>query len=74
MAKRVVAGRMMQVPNKKAHRLAAREYLAVWVEDEDGRNEECLLFTESQVRVARERAAKNPEDVTKKGWLANLID
>lgn len=71
---RVVAGRQIMVENLGRKPAANKWYLAVWVEDPDGKNEECLLFTESQIRVARERARKNPEDLTRKSLLTDILD
>jgi hypothetical protein len=44
------------------------------VEDANGRNERCLLFTPAQLRVAEERARKNREDLPKKDRLFDVID
>ena len=52
---------------------AGKYYLAMLV-GEDG-NERPLLLTESQIQVALERAAKNPEDIQSKpcGFWDRLI-
>jgi hypothetical protein len=34
----------------------------------------CLLFTENQIMTAKARADKNPEDIPKKGFFADLFD
>ena len=72
---RVVKGRLIKVENTKKPKFSnANDTLfAVQVEDANGSNERCLLFTESQIQVAEKRAAKNPEDLTKKGFLVNLL-
>jgi len=46
----------------------------VQVEDEDGSNERCILFTQDEIDKAQERANKNPEDLTEKGFFTNLFD
>ena len=74
----VKKGHLVKVANtqrkilKSGHQTGAGTYVAVWVEEEG--KEECLLFTENQIEVARKRAAKNPEDIPKKGWLTDLLD
>lgn len=73
---KVKAGRLIKVWNteKKKFSNAAPKYISVWVEDADGKNERCLLFTEKQIQVAEERAKKNAEDITSKGFITDLID
>jgi len=71
--KRVTSGRLIKVLNENKHRLANEQYFSVWVEDADGSNERCILFTENEIKIAEERAAKNPEDLTSKGFFANLF-
>lgn len=72
----VVKGRLIRVRNLKrpVFTTAARDYFAVQVEDANGKNERCLLFTENEIRVAKKRAARNPEDLTKKGFVVDMID
>jgi hypothetical protein len=71
-------GHLVKVANtnrkklKSGHETGASAYVAVWVQENN--QEECLLFTENQIEVARKRAAKNPEDIPKKGWLTDLLD
>lgn len=72
--KRIRAGRLQRVDNKDRKFGSALEYFALWVEDSNGKNERCLLFTEKEIKAAEKRAAKNPEDLTKKGWLTDLLD
>lgn len=71
----VVGGRMIRVKNtnKKKFSNAKDEYLAVWMEDSTGHNEECLLFTEKEIAAARKRALRNPEDCTKMNVIADLL-
>jgi hypothetical protein len=71
---RVVAGRIIPVYNKKRKSAANKSYYSVWVEDADGKNERCILLTEYQIKTAEERARKNPEDCTQKGFITDLLD
>lgn len=71
---RVKQGRLIEVENKERRFGSANNYVAVWVEDADGKNERCLLLTKAEVRKATERASKNMEDLTKKDFLTNLFD
>lgn len=73
---RVVAGRLIPVYNKQrlAFSNAKKKYMAVWVEDSNGKNERCLLLTDKELECAEYRAKKNPEDCPKKGLIADLLD
>lgn len=73
---KVKAGRLIRVWNdqKKKFSNAAPEYVSVWVEDADGKNERCLLFTNHEIQVAEERAKKNLEDLTDKSIFTDLLD
>lgn len=73
---RVVKGRFVRVKNtdKKKFSSANEEYMAIWVENADGKSERCLLFTDDQIQEAEFRASRNKEDLTKKGFLADLFD
>ena len=73
---KVVAGRLIAVWNteRKAFSNSKDRYTAVWVEDENGEGERCLLFTEREIKAAEYRASKNPEDLPSKGWWTNLTD
>jgi hypothetical protein len=73
---RVKAGRLIRVWNEQKAKFsnAAPEYISVWVEDADGKNERCLLFTYHEIQVAQERATKNLEDLTEKSLLNDIID
>lgn len=73
MAK-VVKGRLIEVENKDRKFGSAESYIAVQVEDADGTNERCILFTQDEINKAYERAKKNPEDLTEKGFFTNLFD
>lgn len=71
---KVKRGRLIDVENQERKFGSALGYIAVWVEDSDGSNERCLLFTEKEIKKAEKRAKYNPEDLTKKGWFRDLID
>lgn len=73
---KVKAGRLIRVWNseKKKFSNAAAKYVSVWVEDADGSNERCLLFTEKEIKAAELRASKNLEDLTNKNFLTDLVD
>ena len=73
---RIKAGRLIKVWNteKKKFSNAKPWYISVWVEDADGKNERCLLFTEKEIQAAERRAAANQEDLTKKDFVTNLVD
>jgi hypothetical protein len=72
----VVKGRLIKVENTKRPGFsnADKEYVAVQVEDANGKNERCLLFTTEQIAAAEKRASRNPEDLTKKGFIVNILD
>ena len=74
MSKRVKAGRLFKVENKDRSFGSAKSYNAIWVDDENGKNERCLLFTDAEILNAETRANKNIEDLTKKSFLADLLD
>ena len=71
---KVRAGRLIRVENKIKKAAANREYFALWVEDEDGDNERCILLTDKELERAEYRASKNPEDLPDKSFFADLID
>lgn len=71
---RVKAGRLIRVWNQDKKPAAKDLYVSVWVEDANGKNERCLLFTENEIKRAEERAIKNQEDLTKKGFFTDLMD
>ncbi len=73
---KIVSGRLVPVWNteRKVFSNAKKQYVAVWVEDADGKNERCLLFTENEIKAAEYRASKNPEDLTEKTWWTNVVD
>jgi hypothetical protein len=71
---RVKQGRLIKVDNTGRLFGSSNSYLAVWVEDGDGKNERCLLFTQDEINKAEVRASKNIEDLTKKSFLTDLLD
>lgn len=42
---KVKNGVVVTVKNKQPKRMAATEYVAVWVEDQNGKNERCIMMT-----------------------------
>jgi len=66
-------GKIIVVENKDKKFGAADEYYAVWVENSIGL-EYPLLFTQREVKVAMDRASKNPEDIPQKGFFTDLFD
>jgi hypothetical protein len=71
---RIVKGRLVEVDNKDRKFGSALTYIAIQVEDESGCNERCILFTPEEIEVAHERAKKNKEDLTEKGFFTDLLD
>jgi len=73
---KVKAGRLIRVWNteKKKFSNSKDHYVSVFVEDADGKNERCLLFTENEIKNAEYRASRNPEDLTTKTWFTDLVD
>lgn len=71
---KVKAGRLLTVWNTLKKRNEKLGYKAVWVEDADGSNERCLLFTEKEIARAEARAKKNPEDIPAKSIITDLLD
>jgi len=73
---KIKAGRLIKVWNteKKKFSNAKPWYISVWVEDADGGNERCLLFTENEIKSAEKRSNANQEDFTSKGFFTNIID
>ena len=71
---RVKAGRLIRVWNTLRKKNESKGYVAVWVEDANGTNERCLLFTERELLRAEVRASKQAEDLTTKNFLTDLTD
>jgi len=71
---KVKAGRLIRVWNTLKKKNENNGYVSVWVEDANGKNERCLLFTEKEIARAELRASKNVEDLTEKGCITDFID
>ena len=63
--RRVKAGRLFLVANKWKRYGSREDYVFTLLEGSNGK-EEPHLFTDAQIKVARERATKNPEDCLRK--------
>lgn len=72
----VKMGRLILVENTLRPKFsnAKRKYVAVQVEDPDGGNERCLLFTEKEIQAAEYRASRNKEDLTDKSFFTDMLD
>ena len=70
-AKRI--GDMQKVLNNLAHPAAAAKYNHVRVQLEDGK-EVHMLFTDSEVQKALDRAKKNPEDCPAVSIFRDILD
>jgi len=66
-------GDAIRVKNQESKTSANEDYVYTRIQLEDGEELE-LLFTDSQVEDAIERAKKNPEDLPKINWLRDLLD
>ena len=71
---RIKKGRLIRVQNTERTFGSSDVYIAVQVENADGSNERCLLFTEKEIQAAQERADKNKEDLTNRSFLTDLLD
>jgi hypothetical protein len=58
-------GKPITIKNDDARFGSLPRYIAIQVESVETAEEEVLLFTENQIKIARERAKKNPEDVAR---------
>jgi len=69
-------GRLIQIWNDKRKKFsnANKVYWTVWVEDANGENERCLLFTDKEIERATHRAERNKEDLTSKNFVVDLLD
>ena len=68
----VKMGTFIPVENQNPHRLAAKKYLALKVEDEDGKNERWLLLTQGEVKSVRVRVSPGLTSVLKAGRLYEI--
>jgi hypothetical protein len=71
---KVKQGRLIRVQNTERTFGSADVYVAVQVENADGSDERCLLFTEKELEAAQERADKNKEDLTNRSFITDLLD
>ena len=71
---KVKQGRLIRVQNTERTFGSADVYVAVQVENADGSDERCLLFTEKEIQAAQERADKNKEDLTNRSFFTDLLD
>ena len=69
-------GRLIKVPNTKRPKFsnAKKVYWTVWVEDANGKNERCLIFTDKEIKNAEYRAKQNQEDLTSKNLIIDVLD
>ena len=67
----VVFGRLIRLINasKRKFSNSKDDYLAVWVEDADGSNGRCLLFTDREIKLAEMRSNKHPENIATKPFF-----
>jgi hypothetical protein len=70
-AKRI--GDMQVVANQDKLPAANSEYNHIRVQLEDG-EEIHLLLTDAEVKRARRRAERNPEDCPKTSWIRDILD
>lgn len=70
-AKRI--GDVQLVENKNKHFAANSKYNYIRVQDIN-ETELHLLFTDNEIKRAKERALKNPEDLPEVSWIRNLFD
>lgn len=73
MGKGMRLGDCVLVDNLKKKPTAAGKYNHIRVQFPDGK-ERRLLLTDSQIKVALERAKKNPEDLPKVSWIRDMFD
>lgn len=66
-------GDLVLVKNMKKKPAAADKYNHIRVQFPNG-DEKHLLFTDHEIKVALERADKNPEDLPKISWIRDLMD
>lgn len=65
-------GNIKKVENQKKKKAENEAYYSVILKDEDGYSN--FLFTESDLKVARDRAKKNPEDGLDRSIASYLLD
>ena len=67
-------GRLIPVVNQERMPTACSVYVAVRVENCDGRHERTLLMTKAELLRMERRSKRNPEDSLKVGKLRDLLD
>jgi len=70
---KVRMGKLIRVPNKARRAGANESYLLTKVQLPGGK-ENYVLLTDHQIKVAINRAGKNPEDVIETVRLMDLVD
>lgn len=73
---RVVPGRLIRVWNKGHEKNDPNDdfHYTLWVEDANGKNERCIILTPKMLAEADQLAKDNPEDLTEKSFIQNVID
>lgn len=71
---KIKPGRLVRVYNTEKKKNENDGYVSVWVEDANGKNERCLLFTEKEIQRAELRSKRNIEDLPNKNFLTDLLD
>ena len=69
----VKMGRRIPVVNQKPRPRSKDQFVAVWTDNYDGSERQCLLFTQTQIDIAVRRANNNPEDCPAIGKLMTLF-
>jgi squalene cyclase len=71
-------GRLVHIENTNQNNKGNESdvYVAVWVEDADGSNRRCIMFTDGEIARAERRAVKNPEDQVSldRSWIQKLFN
>ena len=71
-------GRLVHIENTNQNNKGNESdvYVAVWVEDADGSNRRCIMFTDGEIARAERRAVKNPEDQISldRNWIQKLFN
>jgi len=66
-------GRLNYIRNLDRHHAANKGYYCALVYDAVERKYENLMITDGEMKKIRERAMKNPEDITTASWFDRLI-
>ena len=66
-------GKLNYIFNLDKHHAANKGYYRVLVFDSVERRYENLVITDSEMKKIRDRANKNPEDLTQPTWFDQLI-